>query len=53
MNEGDEDLLGVSAIKNGAFQDRGCTDIWCLCIYVLFQVCMGYITWFAMKNGDP
>ena len=56
MKKGDIDYLGLAVASKsarGPFSERGCTDVWCCLIYVLFQAGMCYIGYYAMNNGDP
>lgn len=39
-------------IVNGVVEDRGCTDILCLLIFMAFIGTMGVCTYYGYKNGN-
>ena len=41
-----------SNIKNGLVEDRGCTDIICLGVWIAFIASLFYLTWYGNANGN-
>ena len=44
-------IRGNSKIENGVIEDRKCTDIFMLVLFVAFLCAMGGITGFCIING--
>ncbi len=38
---------------NGPKEDRKCTDLFCLIIFLLFTILMIFVAAYSLKNGDP
>jgi len=41
-----------SGINNGLVENRGCTDIFCLIIFLAFLGSLGYATYYGNANGN-
>ena len=48
-----EEDTKLSALAHGPMTERGCTDIFCCIVFVVFLVGMVFVTFDAYKNGDP
>jgi len=40
-----------SGIRDGLVNDRGCTDIACLIVFMAFIASLGYLTYYGNSNG--
>ncbi len=53
IDGGDYNYLGLNAAKSGPLVDRSCTDLWCLCVWLIFQCGVIFICTVAYMKGDP
>lgn len=44
---------GKKDISDGPIKDRGCTDVWCLCVYLILMVGFVIVTFAGVQDGNP